>query len=302
MLLWLNGTDNSRDDPNENYAREMMELFTLGADRGAYTEHDVREQARALTGWDNDWNDNLGPVNFHFDKKRHDTGTKKIFGKRGHFDWKDSCRLCVHHRKHPSFFVTKLWSYFIPTAPHAGTRKALERLYVHHDYQVRPVVEAILRHPQLYNGPRMVKSPVVYLAGLLRSTRRGIDTESWTWLLSLAGQQLFYPPNVAGWDDTRWLDTATFRARWMIANYAMRPHTLDSGKVKRPRNATKLVHHAETFLGHPAITARTHGDLKRFANRALHDANSDWKKKQYPALIENALRQLLATSPDLQTS
>ena len=302
MLLWLNGTDNTRDDPNENYGREMMELFTLGADRGAYTEHDVREQARALTGWDNDWNDNLGPVNFHFDKKRHDTGVKKIFGKRGHFDWKDSCRLCVHHRKHPSFFVTKLWSYFIPTAPHAGTRKALERLYVHHDYQVRPVVEAILRHPQLYNGPRMVKSPVVYLAGLLRSTRRGIDTESWTWLLSLAGQQLFYPPNVAGWDDTRWLDTATFRARWMIANYAMRPHTLDSGKVKRPRNATKLVHHAETFLGHPAITARTHSDLKRFANRALHDANSDWKKKQYPALIENALRQLLATSPDLQTS
>ncbi len=77
MLLWLNGTDNTRDDPNENYAREMMELFTLGADRGAYTEHDVREQARALTGWDNDWSDNLGPVNFHFDKKRHDTGTKR---------------------------------------------------------------------------------------------------------------------------------------------------------------------------------------------------------------------------------
>jgi uncharacterized protein (DUF1800 family) len=301
MLLWLNGTDNTADSPNENYAREMMELFTLGADRG-YNERDVREQARALTGWRNDWSDNLGPVNFRFDKKRHDPGVKRIFGKRGHFDWHDSCRLCVHHRLHPSFFVTKLWSYFIPVPPHHGTKHALERLYVRHDYEVRPVVEAILRHPALYTGPRMVKSPAVYLAGLLRGLRRGIDTEAWTWLLSLAGQQLFYPPNVAGWDDTRWLDTATFRARWMIAAYALRPHVLDSGKVKLPPNAARLMTRAERHLGHPALTAKTHRDLKRFAKRALHDANSDWKKHQYPALIENALRQLLAVSPDLQTS
>ncbi|MGB2874837.1 MAG: DUF1800 domain-containing protein [Gaiellaceae bacterium] len=301
MLIWLSGTDNTRDAPNENYARELMELFTLGADRGAYTERDVRQQARALTGWRNSWSDTLGPVRFRYDPSRHDTGVKTIFGKRGRFDWRDSCRLCVHHRLHPSFFVTKLWSYFVPVPPSRGTKQALERLYAERDYEIRPVVEAVLRHPALYEGPRMVKSPAVYVAGLLRALERGIDTESWTWLMSLAGQQLFYPPNVSGWDDTRWLDTATYRARWMIAGEAIRPHVLKSDKAKLPDDASKLLRRAHGFLGEPAVTARTHAELRRFARRALGDANARWKKDQYPGLIENALRQLLATSPDLQT-
>jgi uncharacterized protein (DUF1800 family) len=301
MLLWLSGTDNSKDSPNENYGRELMELFTLGADRGAYTERDVREQARALTGWRNDWSDNLGPIHFRFDKRRHDPGVKRIFGKRGHFDWRDSCRLCVQHHLHPSFFVTKLWSYFVPTPPPAATKRSLERLYVAHGHAIGPVVEAILKHPALYDGPRMVKPPAVYVAGLLRALRRGIDTEAWTWLMDLAGQSLFFPPNVAGWDDTRWLDTSTFRARWLIASHAIRPHEVNGDKVKLPPDAAKLLTRAETFLGKPVLTGRTHGELKRFARRALGDANARWKKEQYPALIENALRQLLASSPDLQT-
>ena len=301
MLLWLSGVDNEKDAPNENYARELMELFTLGADRGAYTERDVRQQARALTGWRNSWDDNLGPVKFRYDKNRHDAGVKVIFGKRGRFDWRDSCRLCVHHRLHPSFFVTKLWSYFVPTPPPVATKHALERLYVRSGYEVRPVVEAILRHPALYDGPRMVKSPAVYLAGLLRALRRGIDNEDWTWLMSLAGQQLFYPPNVAGWDDSSWLDTATYRARWLLASHAIRPRVLDSDKARLPGNPAKLLRRAERFLGNPVLTGHTHAELRRFTTRALEDATSKWKKDHYPALIENALRQLLASSPDLQT-
>ena len=299
MLLWLSGADNTRWSPNENYARELMELFTLGAGRG-YTERDVRQQARALTGWRNDWS-NIGPVRFRYDKDRHDVGVKTIFGKRGHFDWKDSVRLCVHHRLHPSFFVNKLWSYFIPVPPKTGTRRALEHLYVAHDYEVRPVVSAILRHPAFYNGPRMVKPPAVYVAGLLRAVKRGIDTESWTWLMNLAGQQLFYPPNVAGWDDTRWLDTATYRARWMIAANAIRPHALKSDKDKLPADAAKLHHRAQTFLGRPTLSGHTNAVLHGFARKSLSDADEKWQKEQYPALIENALRQLLASSPDYQT-
>ena len=86
MLLWLNGTSNSKDAPNENYAREMMELFTLGADRGAYTERDVREQARSLTGFRNDWKQGLGDYNFHFDPRQHDTGMKVVFRKSGRYN------------------------------------------------------------------------------------------------------------------------------------------------------------------------------------------------------------------------
>ena len=83
MLLWLSGTENTKWSPNENYARELMELFTLGAGRG-YTERDVREQARALTGFDNDWKRGVGNVNFRFERDRHDRGQKRIFGKTGH--------------------------------------------------------------------------------------------------------------------------------------------------------------------------------------------------------------------------
>jgi uncharacterized protein (DUF1800 family) len=300
MLLWLSGTENTRWSPNENYARELMELFTLGAGRG-YTERDVRQQARALTGWRNDWSESLGPVRFRYEKERHDPGVKTIFGKRGRFDWRDSCRLCVHHRLHPSYFVTKLWGYFVPVPPNAGTKRALERLYMHSGYEVRPVVDAILRHPALYEGPRMVKSPTLYIAGLLRSLGRGIDTEAWTWLSSLAGQQLFYPPNVAGWDDGRWLDTATFRARWLIAGYAMRPHVLKTDAPGVPHDAGKLLDRARALLGNPALTAQTEAALEHFAKRALADADATWKKRQYPPLIEDALRQLVASAPDLQT-
>ena len=271
-------------------------------DRGTYTERDVREQARALTGWRNSWDDDLGPVRFRYDKGRHDTGSKRIFGKRGHFDWRDSCRLCIHHRLHPSFFVTKLWGYFVPVPPRPGTKRALQHLYVHSGYQVRPVVEAILRHPALYTGPRMVKPPAVSIAGLLRGLGRGVDTEAWTWLMSLAGQQLFYPPNVAGWDDTRWLDTATFRARWEIAGYAIRPRVLKENAKHVPHRADKLVERARALLGEPTLTGPTEAALMRFAKRSLADADAEWKKRQYPPLIENALRQLLATAPDLQTS
>jgi len=301
MLLWLNGSDNSKDSPNENYAREMMELFTLGADRG-YTENDVRQQARALTGFRNSWN-NSGPANFHYDPQSHDPGRKTIFHHSGRFTWKDSCRLCVTHPDHASFFVLKLWSYFVPVKPDHGTQRALERLYRSSHYEVRPVVAAILQHPALYRGPRLVKPPVVYNAGLLRRIRRGIDTTAWTWLDSMAGQQLFYPPNVAGWDDTRWLDTATWRGRWWIAQYVLDRHALDPGHAHQPYDAAKLLNDACEFWHNPPLGKDTRHALHTFAHRALHDAKSAaWKKQQYPVMVQNALRQLIAVSPELQAA
>src|SRR5581483_7846157 len=126
MLLWLNSTENRKGSPNENYARELMELFTLGADRDAYSERDVREQARSLTGWQNRWSKRRGDYDFHFDSGAHDGGTKVVFGKRGAFSWQDACTSCVTHPLHASFFVTKLWSYFLPTPPDAATRAGLE--------------------------------------------------------------------------------------------------------------------------------------------------------------------------------
>jgi len=302
MLLWLSGSENSRESPNENFARELMELFTLGADRG-YTEKDVREHARALTGFRNDWDDGVGPNNFRFDRSYHDPGVKRIFRKKGRFSWRDSCELCLEHPSHPSFFIEKLWSYFIPVPPGRKTRRALQRLYVRRRYEVRPVVEAILRHPALYEGPRMVKPPVVYLAGLLRGSGRFVDTESWTWMSDQMRQRLFVPPNVAGWEDDRWLDTGTWRARWQVAARVLRGREADPSKpydeTEQPGTA---VDRALAFWGSPTVSAATRARLDAFSQNVAAAVDKPWKRKGYYASRQNALRLLVATSPDLQTS
>jgi uncharacterized protein (DUF1800 family) len=302
MLLWLNGVENSKRAPNENYAREMMELFTLGANRGAYTERDVREQARALTGWRNRWKQGVGDYDFHYEPTDHDSGTKTVFRRSGRFAWRDACRLCVSHPKHASFFVRKLWGYFIPVPPDRTTEAALEAAY-RRGREVRPVLEIVLRHPALYEGPRMTKPPVVHIAGLLRRIGAGVTSDAWSWIGQLSGQQLFYPPNVAGWDDERWLDTATFRGRWIGVQNILAKRQLDPAKGTAPADAATVLKRALAFWNDPALTDATHAALLRFAHTALADAGKQhWKQTQYPVLVENALRQLIAVSPDLQTA
>jgi uncharacterized protein (DUF1800 family) len=302
MLIWLSGSGSSKDAPNENYGREMMELFTLGAGRG-YSEQDVRAQARALTGFANRWKQGAGDYDFHFDPTQHDTGVKTIFEQKGRFDWKDSCELCVTHPDHASFFVTKLWSYFAAGTPDATTRIALQKLYVSSRFEVRNVVAAILKHPAVYLGPRIVKPPVVYNAGLLRRLGDGITTTAYAWLGAEAGQQLFYPPNVGGWDDTRWLDTATWRGRWWIAQEALDPYALDPGKRPQPYDAGKLMQAALGFWRNPSLASGSTTALQQFTRNALGDAKSEkWKQQQYPTMVLNALRHLIATSPEMQAA
>ena len=133
----------------------------------------------------------------------------------------------------------------------------------------------------------MVKPPIVYTAGLLRAAGKGVDTEAWTWLCANAGQQLFFPPNVSGWNDERWLDTATYLARWDIAGRVTRNATLDPGKVQAPFDADKLLERALDFWGDPPISAATRRVLRGYTNRALATAGTASWKKSYPALIEN---------------
>jgi uncharacterized protein (DUF1800 family) len=303
MLLWLNGVDNSKWAPNENYARELQELFCLGADRG-YGEGDVRELARALTGFRCDWGD-AGATNFRFDPKLHDGGVKRVYGRRRRYGWQEGVRRVVAHPKHPSFLVAKLWGAFIPTPPPAATARALERLYLRSDRRVRPLVDAILRHPDLYDADRrMAKPPAVQAAGMLRAVDRYVDTTDWAWLCAGAGQYLFAPPNVAGWDDGRWLDTATYRGRWRMAAAICDPRALDSEKDRDavPTDPAGLVTAAAAFWGSPPLSATTRAGLERYAAGALATADESWKRKAWPVLVVNALRMLIAVAPDVLTS
>jgi uncharacterized protein (DUF1800 family) len=305
MLLWLSGGENTKYAPNENYGREMMELFSLGVSNASgypYSEDDVREQARSLTGWTYDWNDNLGAVNFRFEPDLHDYGVKQIFGRSGRFDWRDSVTLCVQHEAHAPYFVERLWRYFVPTPLSAGTRNALVQLYRHSGHQIRPVVEAILMHPDFYEGPSMIKPPIVFIAGMLRARRRGIDTDAWTWVSELAGQRLFFPPNVSGWDETRWLDTSTLRGRWTAAAVAIERDEADSNGGYDPNETAEVaVARALKYWGNPPLTSATRRELDRFAKRVENVIAADWEESAYRGLRQNALRMLIATAPDSET-
>jgi hypothetical protein len=149
----------------------------------------------------------------------------------------------------------------------------------------------------------MVKPPIVHTAGLLRRVNAGVTTDAWAWIGSLAGQQLFYPPNVAGWDDTRWLDTATFRGRWIGVTEIVGDKRFAPAKTKEPLDAPAVLKRALGFWNNPELTPATHRQLLRFANRVVKDAGAQqWKQQQYPVMLETALRQLIAVSPDLQTA
>jgi hypothetical protein len=302
MLLFLDGAENTKWDPNENYGREVQELFTLGADRGAYTENDVRELARCFTGFDYDWSSELGPHNFRYVSTRHDNTNKTVYGHTGNWTWQDGCRLCVQNSLHASFFVLKLWSYFIPQAPSADTLSALVSLYTSNSYAIRPVLEAILMHPDFYEGPSMVKPPVVYLASLMRATGTFIRDEEWIWMCDTAGQQLFHPPNVSGWDDNRWLDTNTLRGRWLLVNAVRDDHLVEVDDTydgtEQPEPA---VDSALAVFDYPPLRKEQQSELVRFSNNAF-PAPSPWNQNEYRALRQNALRQLIAVSPDLQLS
>jgi uncharacterized protein (DUF1800 family) len=308
MLLFLNGTSNSKWDPNENYAREMMELFSLGADRGAYTEDDVREMARALTGWRNDWSAELGNYNFRFDLTYHDTGQKTVFGQTGNWNYEDAVRLCVGHPLHASFLVTKLWGYFIPSQPSESTLASLQGLYLSSGYSIRAVVEAILQHPDFYEGPELVTPPVVYNAGLLRSISRPIDTTAWAWLSANAGQQLFYPPNVSGWDFSHWLDTSTAKARWEMASYVTsndypNPWPAEGqAEYSATEEPAAALSSALAYWANPILSAESEQCIAAFAQSCLKGSFADWEQSPYRAMRQNALRMLIATSPDMQVS
>jgi uncharacterized protein (DUF1800 family) len=303
MLLYLSLAGSTKAAPNQNYAREMQELFVLGANDG-YTQQDVIEQARALTGWAYTWNAKTGqPQDFRFEKALHDDGVKVIYGHRGRFGWRDGLRLAIENHAHPAHFVTKLWSYFASEPLPASDQRAAERMYVASGKQIRPVVEAMLMHPLLHAGPRMVKPPIVQIAGMLRAIDRYIDTDAWAWESNLLGQMPFYPPNVGGWDQTRWLNTGTWLARFNLTGQVIpTAKTLNPSKAKVSAKPKVLTEEAIAFWGKPTVSAATREALAAYAQSAAVDAaTADWERQQFPVLTLNALRALVVASPDYQT-
>jgi uncharacterized protein (DUF1800 family) len=307
MLLFLSLADSDKEAPNENYARELMELFTLG--RG-YRERDIREAARALTGFRVDWRED-GPPRCFYSGEAHDAGVKRVFGRTGRFDWQDVLHLCVAHPAHAPFLVEKLWDFFVGAPIRPGTRAHLARVYRRSGHRIKPVIGEILAHPALYRGldaPGMVKCPVVFVAGALRAAGQGVDRYAWSWLLEAMGQAPFRPPSVAGWDwGVAWLSSNAMHVRFDAANYLMDTPRLRvrDGSTPVGLSPAEAVARARAAVGRPWTSARTDAALLHVARRLLTERklrDGEWRqeRRQRADMCQRVLRQLLLCGPDAQ--
>jgi uncharacterized protein (DUF1800 family) len=214
MLVYLDSTTNRRIHPNENYGRELMELFCLGV--GNYTERDIKEVARAFTGWE------VLAQQFHFNASQHDTSPKTILGSTGNFDGDDAVRIILAQPASPRFIARKLVRYFVFDEPAGaglpdGLVEPVARDLREHEFEIGPVVRRILGSNLFFSDHavgRKIRSPVGLGVGLLRALGMSTNLVKLSQGMTDLGQGLFYPPNVKGWDGGRaWINSATLLGR-----------------------------------------------------------------------------------------
>ncbi len=213
MLVWLDQAQSRKEHPNENFAREVMELFSLG--EGHYTEHDITEAARALTGW------SYSPLEqtFIFRPFFHDIGPKTIFGETGDFDGDDFLALIVKQPQAARFITAKIWNFFAGQMPSPPLNDALAEVFRSNGNNFKPMLRVMFRSEEFYDTSvirNQVKSPTQWLVGSTRMLETDLPPPflSSAMLRSL-GQDLFAPPNVKGWDGgMSWITTNTLLTRY----------------------------------------------------------------------------------------
>lgn len=214
MMNFLNNNQNRKGHPNENFAREVMELFTLG--RGNYTETDVKEAARAFTGWGAD------PAGeFVFRRQQHDTGEKTVLGKTGNFDGDDVLDILLDQKQTARFIVQKIYRFFVNEQLDNDNVTVLADQFYSSGYDIAALLKEIFTASWFYdrvNTGTRIKSPVELIVGIRRILPMHIKNDNALLTLQrILGQVLLYPPNVAGWPGGRnWIDSSTLMMRMRL--------------------------------------------------------------------------------------
>jgi uncharacterized protein (DUF1800 family) len=245
MMVWLDTVQSKKGQPNENYARELMELFSLGI--GNYTEKDIREAARAFTGWE------IQNGKFFNNKTQFDSTDKRFLGKTGNFTGEDIVRICLEQKAAPRFIVRKLYRFLISEAeaPKDELIEPLAQRFAS-DYDFGKLVETMLRSNLFFSEAAYrtrIKPPVDYVLGIARALEAQTGTSNTalnlTTILEQLGQNVFHPPSVKGWDGGQtWLNGQTLLFRQNLAlDMARRP-----AGFREPASALVLAekHHKKT--------------------------------------------------------
>lgn len=220
MMIWLDTALSKKGKPNENYARELMELFCLGI--GNYTEQDIREAARAFTGWSIKTGVD-GRREASFASDQHDDGEKHVLGQRGQWKSDDIVRICLEQKSAPRFVVGKLYQFFISESepPAQELIAPLAEQFRRSDFDTGAIVSTMLRS-NLFFSPTAyrcrIKAPVDYAVGIVRALEGRLGTTALAQALEGMGQHLLYPPSVKGWDGgPAWLNGQTLLFRQNLA-------------------------------------------------------------------------------------
>ncbi len=214
MLQFLNNQQNKKSHPNENFAREVMELFTMG--RGNYTEQDVKEAARAFTGWAFN-----ARGEFIFRKNQHDNGSKTFLGRTGNFEGDDILNILLENNQTANYISKKIYRYFVNENVNEQNQQWLSKRFYSNNYNIAKLLEDMFNSDWFYEEKNIgtrIKSPVELLAGIRRLLPMQLENNQSQLLFQRAlGQVLFYPPNVAGWPGGKnWIDSSSLMLRLRI--------------------------------------------------------------------------------------
>ncbi len=224
MLIYLDSTTNRKSHPNENFARELMELFCLG--EGNYTEVDVQQLARCFTGWE------IKNDKFRKNRYQQDRGDKLVLGQSGNFDGEDGVRIVLAQPAMPLFICRKLVQYLICDEPTLSDQllQPLADTFREHDLEIAPVVRQVLGSNLFFSEfalARKIRSPVELVLGMLRSLQGTANTVLLAEGLAQIGQGLFFPPNVKGWDGGRaWINSSTLLGRTNLIQRILQDESL----------------------------------------------------------------------------
>jgi uncharacterized protein (DUF1800 family) len=214
IIQFLNNNQNKKGHPNENFARELMELFTIG--RGHYSETDVKESARAFTGWGT----NL-QGDFDFRPRQHDDGIKTFFGKTGNLSGEDILEILLVQKQTSIFITKKIYRFFVNETIDEEQVNELASGFYDSGYDIRRLMISIFTASWFYDQKNIgiqIKSPVVWMVGIRRQLPMEIQNPAVQLILErLLGQVLFSPPNVAGWPGGKhWIDSSSLMMRMQI--------------------------------------------------------------------------------------
>ncbi len=256
MLIYLDGYSNSKNSPNENYGRELYELFTLGVDNG-YTQADIEETARALTGWRVDRGALSGA---YFDAGRFDLEEKTIFGQTGIWNYDDVHDILFQERTDTiaTYICTKLYKYFVNEAPDESIIAALATTFKNNDFEIKPVIKQLFKSEHFFDdafiGTR-IKSPVECFINLMHQSEIVYDESRWDRVRRDCrdlGQEVLAPVDVAGWPGYRtWITEDTLTKRWDF----VRDTLLDGASVETKANWVTLAKNLSNNSNIPLVIA-----------------------------------------------